>query len=263
MVGLIDLDSLLYTAVYRIVSFKQIREALAKYGKEGARQWLYEEVYNEGINRCENQMLQIQNHLENIFFDEIKSFEVFITTCTNSFRKEIYPEYKAQRKRNNYVWLLREHYRNNGAHHSDILEADDLMAERAKELGIGNFITISIDKDLKQLGGYYWSYYKTRSKDMQGNFIENEYGDFEKEYKQKTVDFISKDMADLLFWEQMLMGDASDNIKGINGIGPVKASKLLSEANNRFICVAREYLKRDQKNDFWMTFKLLKLGNIK
>ena len=60
MIGLIDLDSLLYTAVYRVVSISQMRDALKKYGKAGARQWLYEEVYNEGINRCENQMLQIQ-----------------------------------------------------------------------------------------------------------------------------------------------------------------------------------------------------------
>lgn len=262
MVGLIDLDSLLYTAVYKVVSISQMRDAIKKYGKSGARQWLYEEVYNEGINRCENQMLQIQNHLGTIFFDEIKSFELFITTCSRSFRKEIYPEYKAQRKRNNYVWLLREHYLNNGAKHSDFLEADDLMAVRAGQLGIGNFITISIDKDLKQLGGYYWSYYKTKSRDMQGNFIENEHGGFEMEYKQKTVDFISNDMADFLFWEQMLVGDASDNIKGIHGIGPVKAKKILEPSPNRFIAVAREYLKRDKKDDFRITYKLLKLGDL-
>src|SRR5690606_16907879 len=124
-----------YTAVYRVVSISQMRDALKKYGKAGARQWLYEEVYNEGINRCENQMLQIQNYLEEIFFDEVKSYEIFITTCTKSFRKEIYPEYKAQRKRNDYVWLLREHYANNGAIHSDTHEADDMIATRAYELG--------------------------------------------------------------------------------------------------------------------------------
>lgn len=260
MVALIDLDSLLYKAVYKIVSFSQMREAINSYGKEKAKQWLKEQVYNEGINRCENQMLEINNYLSNVFFEEITSYELFITTCTKSFRKELNKEYKSNRKANNYVWLLREHYKFNDAFFSDVYEADDLIFDRAKELGTGNYIIVSMDKDLKQIGGYYWSYYKQRSKDMYGEYILNELGMYETEYKQKEVEFINKEKADLFFWKQMLTGDSSDNIKGLQRVGIKTAEKILQRQGNNFITVAREYIKRELKEDFRTNYKLLKLG---
>ena len=260
MVALIDLDSLLYKAVYKIVSFSQMREAIKNYGKENAKQWLKETVYNEGINRCENQILQINNYLSNVFFEEITSYELFITTCTKSYRKELSKEYKSNRKQNNYVWLLREHYKFNDAFFSDVYEADDLIADRAKELGNGNYIIVSMDKDLKQIGGYYWSYYMVKSKDMYGDYILNEYGIHETEYKQKDVEFISKEKADLFFWQQMLTGDSSDNIKGLHRVGIKTAEKILQREGSNFITVAREYIKREQKEDFRTNYKLLKLG---
>jgi len=260
MVLLIDLDSVLYSAVYRIVTISQIRDALEKYGKEGARLWLNEEVYNEGINRCENQLLQIQTQISEMMFNDITGVELFITTCKNSFRKKLAPSYKANRKKNKYVWMLRDHYQLNGAKFSDTLEADDLIAMRAKMLGVDNCIVVSIDKDLKQIGGYYWSYYKVKSKDMQGNFILDEYENHVKEYKMKQIDFITKEEADNYFWCQMLIGDTSDNIQGIKGLGPVKSKKIVSPAKNKFIAVAREYIKRDQKEEFRTNYQLLKLG---
>lgn len=260
MVALIDLDSLLYKAVYRIVSVSEMRGALAKFGKEGARQWLMEEVYNEGINRLENELLKTQEYLQEIFFEEITSFELFITTCKNSFRKELTSEYKATRKPNKYVWMLRDHYMMNGAEHSDIYEADDLIADRARELGLGNYIIVSMDKDLKQIGGFYWSYYKVRSKDMDGNYIENEFGMYETEYKQKNVEFITPENANLIFWKQMLTGDPSDNIKGLNGIGDKRADKILLDGDSPHIKTMRQYISKGQKYDFWINYKLLKLG---
>lgn len=259
--ALIDFDSVLYSSVYKIVSFREMREALEQLSKEDAKKWLLGEVYERGINRSENILLDIQNYLTDNFFEDIISWEIFITTCTDNFRYKIRDDYKAKRKKNNYVWLLREHYRNNDAFYSDTLEADDLIADRARELGKGNYIVISIDKDLKQISGYYWSFYKQRAKDMEGNFIKNEYGNFETEYKQKLVQDISESEAKYYFYEQMLVGDAVDNIKGVQGIGKVKAKKLLSNSNNYFITVAREYLKRGMKKEFKETYSLIKLGN--
>jgi len=260
MILLIDLDSVLYTSVYRVVGVSSMREAISMFGKEGAKHWLNEEVYNEGINRCENDLLKIQNHIQSQMINEITGVELFITTCSNSFRKKIYPDYKKSRKRNNYVWLLRSHYQMNGAHHSDTLEADDLIAQRAKELGKDNYIVVSIDKDLKQIGGYYWSYYKQKSKDSYGNLVLNDYGVAETEYKQKAIDYITDDEADRLFWTQMLMGDNSDNIKGLHRVGVKTAEKILSESVVHWIRTAREYISRGQKEDFKINYKLLKLG---
>src|SRR5690625_4582092 len=116
---LLDFDSILYQAVYRVVSFSEMREAILNYGKENAKQWLLEQVYNRGIDRCEKQVYDLQLHVQSMMIDEITDVELYITTCTNSFRKELEPSYKANRKRNKYVWLLREHYVMNGAFHSD------------------------------------------------------------------------------------------------------------------------------------------------
>lgn len=260
MVALIDLDSILYKAVYKIVSIKEMREAITKYGKESAKQWLKEEVYEEGINRCENELLKMQSHLSDIFFEDIASYEIFITTCDKSFRKELSPIYKANRKKNPYVWLLREHYRFNGAENCQYLEADDLIAKRAKELGSSKYVIVSMDKDLKQIGGYFWSYYKVRSRDMQGNYIMNDFGFYETEYKQKQIEFITDAEANYYFWKQMLTGDSTDNIKGLYRVGEKTAEKILDNVKQYFIAVAREYIKRNQKNDFWTNYKLLKLG---
>jgi len=260
MIALIDLDSILYKAVYKVVSINEMRNAIALHGKEQAKNWLLEEVYNEGINRVEKQIVEIMQHLDDVMFEEVNQSELFITTCTKSFRKEIAPSYKANRKRNNYVWLLRSHYMINDAKYSDTLEADDLVAIRARELGVKNCIVVSPDKDLKTIGGFYWSYYKQKSKDIFGDEIINEFGYAETEFKQKEPIFISESEANYLFWKQMLMGDTSDNIKGLHRIGEKTAEKILKDKQNLFIATARKYIEKDQKNDFWINYKLLKLG---
>lgn len=259
MTALIDLDSILYQSVYRIVSFNQMRSKLVELGKENARQWLNEEVYNEGINRCENELLKMQRFVNDCFFEEITSYELFITTCTKSFRKEIAPVYKSNRRKNDYVWMLREHYKMNGAHHSDTLEADDLISIRAKELGLGNYIIFSIDKDLRQIGGYIWSYYKIKSVDSDGEPVLSEYGIQEREYKQKSVEYISPQDSSLFFWSQMLIGDSGDNVKGLHKVGVKTAEKILRESKCLWFTTAREYIKRNQKEDFKINYQLLKL----
>jgi 5'-3' exonuclease len=280
MVMLLDFDSIIYKSVYKVVSIKEMREALSLYGKAEAKEWLLREVYDYGINRCENEILSIQNHLQSIFLNEITGVELFITTCSKSFRKELSKEYKSKRKKNNYVWTIREHYKFNDAKFSDTLEADDLIAIRSKELGKDNCIVVSIDKDLRQIGGYYWSYYKMAEKDNYGNFCLTEEGYKNMVYKHNSVDYISEEEASLFFWKQMLMGDSGDGISGIKAIsviekfkilqqtgyniackvGEVTAKKILKDSNNHFITVAREYIKRNQKDDFWINYKLLKLG---
>ena len=276
---LLDFDSILYHAVYRIVSFEQMRSKITDFGKEGARQWLLETVYNEGVERCEKEIESIKSHLGNIFFEDLTETELFITTCRKSFRKELSSSYKSNRKANKYVWLLREHFANNGAKFSDTHEADDLIAERAIELGVGNYLVCSIDKDLKQIGGHYWSYYKQNVKDENGEKVLTEWGWPEREYKQPQVDFISEEDAKLFFWAQVLSGDKGDCIEGLKAIsaiekkeilkntgvkidcrvGEITAKKILKNSKNYFITVARVYIIRGQKKDFKINYKLLKL----
>tara|TARA_R110002049_G_scaffold309180_1_gene518112 strand:- start:8581 stop:9426 length:846 start_codon:yes stop_codon:yes gene_type:complete len=281
MTGLIDLDSILYTSVYKVVKYKDIKEAFERFGdKEVVRQWFMEEVYNESINRCENELLKMQNYLSQIFFEEIDTWELYITTCHKSFRKKISKEYKAKRNRNNYVGMIREHYKFNGAIFSDTHEADDLIARRSKELGKENCIVISIDKDLRQIGGWLWNYKKTYELDGNGDRILNEFGFYSRIYKHEQVDWVSEEEAELFFWCQMLGGDAGDGISGIKRIstqekkeiknnwgvnvfcrvGITTAEKILKDSSNYFITTARQYILRGQKDEFYNNYKLLKLS---
>lgn len=120
------------------------------------------------------------------------------------------------------------HYRNiravmegiYGAISQEGLEADDLCCIKATE-NPDNSIIISIDKDLRQMGcwHYSWEYGNVASfgpKKTEG------YGELE--MRGKTL----KGMGDKFFLAQCIMGDPTDSIIGIPGSGPAKAFKLLS-----------------------------------
>lgn len=86
-------------------------------------------------------------------------------------------------------------------------EADDAIAIEATKLG-DNCVIVSLDKDLDQVAGYHYNFVK------------------------KQAYYITPEEGRLRFYCQILMGDNADNIKGINGIGPVTARKMLEDAQD-------------------------------
>lgn len=82
------------------------------------------------------------------------------------------------------------------------MEADDAIAIEATELA-GEGVIVSLDKDLDQVVGWHY------------NFVKD------------NLYYIDQETADFNFYKQFLTGDAVDNIKGVYGIGPKKAEKLL------------------------------------
>lgn len=128
---------------------------------------------------------------------------------TPNFRNEIDPEYKANRKpehRPTYLgemkdYLLERHcgYVTQGC------EADDFFGQAQTDALKNNKtpVVCSIDKDLKQLNGLHY------------NFV------------TPTLEWISKEEAEMTFFRQLLEGDRADNIQGIAGIGKVKAKRYL------------------------------------
>lgn len=125
-----------------------------------------------------------------------------------NFRFKIYPEYKANRKdlekpkylKQAYAYLV--HFWNGTVVNG--VEADDMVAIRATELG-DDCVIVGIDKDLRQIAGTHYN------------------------WKKREFETITPEQADYNFWMQMLTGDTSDNIKGVKGIGPKKAEKILNE----------------------------------
>jgi hypothetical protein len=87
---------------------------------------------------------------------------------------------------------------------SDGQEADDSIAIEHTARNYHSVIA-SIDKDFMQLRGNHWNFVK------------------------KEMTFVTDEEALKNFYTQVLTGDRTDNIIGLKGIGPVKASKILSE----------------------------------
>jgi len=125
----------------------------------------------------------------------------------NNFRKDLFPDYKVNRKRNEdpkikemfsmaYKYLTNEME----AIPAEGQEADDLLAIwQTEEPGI----IVSIDKDMLQVPGLHFN-------NARWEYIT-----------------VSEEEANYNLHKQILMGDSSDNIKGLTGVGPKRAESLL------------------------------------
>jgi DNA polymerase I len=137
------------------------------------------------------------------------SYNVYLSCSrADSFRAKLNPEYKAHRtqeKPKHYEVLknhLLEHWNAEVAIEE---EADDLIGIE-QTANLETAIACTYDKDIK----YGFEGYKY---------------DFVKEEKFYTT----KEEGILFLYKQLLMGDKSDNIFGIKGIGPKTADKILND----------------------------------
>ena len=140
-------------------------------------------------------------------------------TGSNNFRKDVDPEYKGnrtKRKPAGYKRLLNYAFENYVCKRIDCLEADDLLGLDCHEQE-GNFVVISPDKDMKSLACRLFD----------GN--------------QETT--ITTEEADHWFHIQCLTGDAVDGYKGVPGIGPKSAEKVLSEDGEVWDLIVSAYKK--------------------
>jgi len=251
---LFDFDSMVYKAVHRIVDLQKIRSWFVD-GK--SKQWMETEIMNLSINRLLQMSDGIMIDIEETGIN-IESVEYFLTACKNSVRKKASATYKAKRKRNKWVSIVRQHLlKMEGFIFDDEFEADDLIKDKCVELGSENYVICSIDKDLKQIEGIHFDYYRPPSKELDQN-------GFRKVAPCRGLEFVTTEAADLFFWQQMLQGDAGDNIAGIKGIGKVKAKKILSTSTNHEETVFEKYIeifgKEEGKEQFDLHRLLIGLG---
>ena len=225
MVALIDIDSLFYKAAYMLDTEENILKlGLQDYSRED-QLGLLSQI---GLDRLEQKKLQILLEIEkdanNI---DISSVEVYLTMCSNPIRKDINPDYKANREPNELVNTMRKIFAiDYECFYSERYEADDLLADRAKELN-GNCVIVTMDKDLKQCGGFIYDFYeKPPKRNAEGLIIES--------YPMRGLSYVSKWDAEYFLATQMLVGDKTDNIEGIKGVGKVKAAKLLLNCKSRY-----------------------------
>ena len=134
------------------------------------------------------------------------SYSVFLTG-TGNFRREIAPSYKANRpdSRPAHWQAVREFLvTQHKAQICNGYEADDEMGVQQDKLG-GTTVICSIDKDLLQIPGRHYNFVK------------------------KVFQEVTPDEGLKFLYLQSLIGDRSDNIVGVPGIGPVKAAQALAE----------------------------------
>lgn len=141
--------------------------------------------------------------------DEMKIF----LSGERNFRDKIWhtKKYKGNRdavSRPTHLAAVRQYLASKwGAVTTDGYEADDALGAELYATG-GRGIVVSNDKDLDQLAGWHF------------NWTTGEL------YR------ISQRDADCFLYQQILSGDSTDNVPGIEGLGPAKASKCLAGAKS-------------------------------
>jgi 5'-3' exonuclease len=191
------------------------------------------------LMRCD---LQMRSILE---ATEADSYRLFLSGADN-FRETVDPEYKANRK--DMVdpvhraackeFLVREWK----AEITEGYEADDAMGinqrKRAYEHGHPLYqeqtIICTIDKDLNMIPGLHYSWPIVR-----GGTVVRE----GKLYEVSEIDGIKS------FYRSLLVGDRTDNIIGVAGIGPVKAAKAIDhlETEQEMFEVVRDLYHDDER----------------
>lgn len=259
MVALFDLDSLVYDAKYRIISFADARKLIAELGKKKARMDVVEQVYN----RMEQMINQILTEVEGCV-GELDETIYYLTYNLDPYRNKIDPQYKKNRKKDKWAVRIRNYIiqdENFEVKYDFQWEADDLIYDKAaslREKGI-DYVVISKDKDLKQIEGAYFDYYKEDTGET------NDYFRKIKTYRGLSVQ--TKEDTEYLLAYQMIAGDNVDNIKGIPGKGEVKAKKIIKDRKGYGLLRAvyaeyRKYYKHPfiAKTEFRKTYNLVKLG---
>lgn len=187
----------------------------------------------------------LQESLDNV--DDLISNALNMTHCSHYymflsdspyFRHTINKEYKGNRPLSDLKYLkeikkyLKDKY---GGISYDGLEADDLNAYVMSTVTVNcphfTFINMSIDKDVtKSVWGKWF------------NFSKNESGE------------TTKKEAAIFIFMQTLMGDSGDNIKGIPGVGEVKAKKILES------CKTLEEMRGTVLNEYCKKYKSTSVG---
>jgi len=189
---------------------------------------------------CENEMeavnrWRIDDTLQLIY--EAVSLEgnkgTIYLTGSNNFRKQLDPEYKANRRdkpKPKWLQYCREYLISKwNAEVTEGCEADDAMGCNQTV----DTIICSLDKDMLMIPGRHY------------NWVKQEF---------RTVNELEALQS---FWQSALIGDVSDNIKGIYGVGPVKAKRALDGLETHEDCFEAVRRMYDDDSRLLMNLDLL------
>ncbi|MGJ3265350.1 MAG: DNA polymerase I [Salinarimonas sp.] len=168
---------------------------------------------------------------------------IVLDKSEGSFRREVYPEYKGHRPDapddlKAQMPLMRHAVRAFGLDPIELerYEADDLIAAYAKEAAArgADVLIVSADKDLMQLVGPKVRFFDFES-GIKGKPGYRPERDLDEAAVTERWGVPPKQIADVL----ALMGDTSDNVPGVPGIGQKTAAQLVSEYGDLETLLAR------------------------
>lgn len=193
---LIDADVLAYVAA-------SSREVATHWG-DG--HWTWHCEFDEVVSSFDTAVAALVDSLS------ADSVTLCLTDSEGNFRKGVYGSYKGHRSKVKKPLVLKAFkdflIAERGAYFKPGLEGDDCMgilATRANPMKEERII-VSIDKDMKTIPGLY----------------------FNDGHPEDGVQRITEMDADLWFYKQVLMGDATDGYPGCPGVGPKKADDILN-----------------------------------
>jgi len=165
---------------------------------------------------------------------------VFCISDSKNFRKDIYPEYKGNRNNRKplcYAALRDWAMKALPSVCWPKLEADDVMGIMATGPFEGDSIIVTIDKDLKCIPGRHYN-----------------------PDKKGVVTTVDPQEAYEFHLIQAIAGDSTDNIKGVPGMGMVKAERLLKKHGFTWQTVLDAYGDSDQgREDALLNARLTKI----
>lgn len=183
----------------------------------------------EALQKCKRSIYEV------LYATKADYYVGYLTNSSHKYSLAITKAYKGNRKdfvKPKYFSLIKEYLMDEFNFITQPnTEADDLCISAYKlALKEAYYPTISAtDKDLLQIEG---NFYNPRTK----------------VFKSLTADEAAYNL-----FTQMLTGDTADNIEGLPGIGPVKATKILNEGksfNDYFNAVISSYMDYYSKDVF-------------
>ena len=208
----IDADSLLYKAAF--ASEKEI--------DWGNDMWTLTSDLRDAKDIFTEQIIQIQNS-----FDEDWTY-VLCFTGEDNFRKDIFPEYKANRKKQRKPLALKP-LREWAMFSYDSLMVYGLEADDILGLYADDGVLVSIDKDLRTVAGLHFNHDKI----------------------EKGIQEVTEEEAHYNHMMQTLCGDTTDGYGGCPKVGPKTAAKILDvPQEDMWNAVVKAYKKQGLSEDY-------------
>lgn len=238
----IDADSMLYTCCYRhqvVVEEKMYEDFFGTQKQNGYTYCKLEYAYMDFVSIIDRMRSMLWMKYELTKEDSVE-FEI-IFSPKKTFRNKLSSIYKSNRKATTIVGindLKNMVFDRLNATQSDIVEADDLVISRAYE---SENVTIGcIDKDIYSHSPVPCINYK----------------------KWEWTDAVDEETIEEEYYYQAIMGDSTDCIKGVVGIGEKGARALVSNAlepmtYDKYVSLF------DTKEDAILSMRLVRMDQFK